>query len=429
MALIAKQIARGVTLRYLETDKFKTGFLSVNFIAPLSDKTAAANALIPQILLRGSKKYPNMAEISKALDYLYATSLSARNIKRGEKQIFGLCASMIDSSYTMNGENLPDMVAEFLEELILNPITENGAFSEGYTESEKNNLIDEINAKVNNKAIYARSRCIEEMCKNEAFGVLETGRAESVAACTARSVYEQYKYMLSNYPVEIFFVGNCDIDSLSERFARLFENIDRTPISLPETEIIRTCEKAAYVNEDMAVNQGKLVLGFRSGITLTDSDYYGFMLFNEIFGGDVTSKLFMNVREKMSLCYYCSSSPDAIKGLVIVSSGIEVSNREIAEKAILDQFEAIKRGDVTDEEFSNAKLSIINSYRELTDSARALEIWYLGRLLSGVVSDPDEVVKGLEGVSLGDAVAAANKATLDTVYFLNGTLKGGNANA
>ncbi len=429
MTLVTKEIARGVTLRYLETDKFKTGILSVNFIAPLSDKTAAANALIPNILLRGSKKYPTMAELNKALDYLYASGVSARNMKRGEKQIFGLCANMLDSSYAIDGEDLPDMAAEILEDLLLNPVTEGDGFSKAYTESEKSNLIDAIKAKINNKAYYARNRCIEEMCKNEAFGISETGTVEEVAACTAKSAYEQYKYMLANYPVEIFFVGKCNIDTLSARFAKLFGSIDRTPIKLPENEIIRTCDNVTFISEDMDVNQGKLVLGFRSGITLTDSDYYGFMLFNEIFGGGVTSKLFMNVREKMSLCYYCSSSPDAIKGLVIVSSGIEVSNREIAEKAILDQLEAIKKGDFTDEDFANAKRSIVNTYRELSDSAQALEVWYLGRLLSGVICDPDEVVNVLSNVKRDEAVAAANKATLDTVYFLNGTLKGGNSNA
>lgn len=429
MALITKQIARGVTLRYLETDKFKTGFMSVNFIAPLSDKTVATNALIPQILLRGSKKYPTMAELNKALDYLYASFISTRNMKRGEKQIFGLYANILDSSYAIDGEDLPDMAAEILEDLLLNPVTEGDGFNEAYTESEKSNLIDAIKAKINNKAYYARSRCIEEMCKNEAFGISETGTVEDVARITAKSAYEQYKYMLSSYPVEIFFVGKCNIDTLAARFAKIFGSTRRTPIDLPENEILRTCGDITYVSEDMDVNQGKLVLGFRSGVTLTDSDYYGFMLFNEIFGGGVTSKLFMNVREKMSLCYYCSSSPDAIKGLVIVSSGIEVSNRDIAEKAILDQLEAIKKGDFTDEDFANAKRSIINTYRELSDSAQALETWYLGRLISGVVCTPDEVVASLEKVKRDEAIAAANKAVLDTVYFLNGTLKGGNENA
>lgn len=429
MGLITKEIAKGVNLRYLKTDKFKCGYMSVNFIAPLSDKTAAKNALIGQILVRGSKKYPNMAELNKALDYLYDSEISTRNMKRGEMQIFGLTASMLSEAYTLNGENLPDMVCEVLEDLLLNPITEKDAFSTAYTESEKSNLIDEINSKINNKTYYAKLRCIQEMCKNEAFGISETGTVEEVSACTPKSVYEQYKYALLSYPVEIFFVGNCDIESISRRFEKIFSKFDRSPIAIPKTEIIRSCVTPKWVNEDMEVKQGKLVLGFRSGVCLTDEDYYGMMLFNELFGGGVTSKLFMNVREKMSLCYYCSSAPDATKGLITVSSGIEVENRQVAEKAILEQLDALKKGDFTEDEYLSAKLGIINSYRELSDSARLLETWYLGRLLMGIVCSPEDVVAAIENVCREDAVKAANKVSLDTVYFLNGTLKGDNANA
>ncbi len=429
MGIITKEIAKGVNLHYLNTDKFKTGYLSVNFIAPLSGETAAKNALLPQILLRGSKKYPNMAELNKALDYLYDTDVASRNMKRGEVQVFGISAGMLAPGYTIDGENLPDMVAEVLEDIILNPVTEDGSFRKDYVESEKRNLIDEINAKINNKTFYAKNRCIQEMCKNEAFGISETGTVAEVSACTAKSLYEQYKYALSSYPVEIFFVGDCDIDSIANRFGKIFASIQRTPISIPKTELIRACTTPKWVNEDMAVNQGKLVLGFRSGTAMTDENYPAMMMFNELFGGGVTSKLFMNVREKMSLCYYCSSSPDSAKGLIIVSSGIEVKNRDIAEKAILEQLEALRHGDFTAEEFSSARLGIINSYRELSDSARLLESWYLGRLLMGIFSDPDDVAAAIAAVSRDDAIAAAKNVSLDTVYFLNGTLKGENPNA
>ena len=424
MGLIHKQLADGVRFHYLAVDKFKTGFLSVNFIAPLERETAAKNALIPAILMRGSEKYPNMAELNKKLDYLYASGLSARNTKRGEMQIFGICAGMIDSAYTIGGEDLVSEVTEVLEDVLLHPVTKGDAFDGAYTESEKQNLIDAIRAKVNNKAVWARTRCIEEMCKNERFGLSETGTAEEVAACTPESVYAQYRYALENYPVEIFFVGQCDADALAEKFTAMFAGIKRNPMPIPETEIIREAKEVRTVTEDMPVNQGNLTIGFRTGVTLSEPEYPAMMMFNEIFGGGVTSKLFMNVREKMSLCYYCSSSPDANKGLMIVSSGIEVDNREIAEKAIFDQLDAVKRGDFTEEEQNSALLSLVNGYRELSDSARGLETWYLGRLLHGMNSDPDDVVESLQAVTREEILAAANRVTTDTIYFLNGTLKG-----
>ncbi|MGN1127646.1 MAG: M16 family metallopeptidase, partial [Candidatus Flemingiibacterium sp.] len=161
-----------------------------------------------------------------------------------------------------------------------------------------------------------------------------------------------------------------------------------------------------------------------SGLTLADPEYPALMLCNAIYGGAVTSKLFMNVREKMSLCYYCQSSPDAVKGLLMIQSGIEVSNREVAEKAILEQLEAVRRGDFTDEEMNGALLFLINSYNELADSARGLENWYLGRMIFNIPGEPDEMVEKLRAVTREDIIAAAKLPTLDTVYFLNGTLCG-----
>ncbi len=424
MSLVKRKIADGIGLNYLETGKFKTGFLSVNLIAPLEHETAAKNALIPAILMRGSKKYPNMAEINKKLDYLYASGISARNSKKGELQVFGLCADMLDAAYTMNGEDLISEVADVLADILLCPITDGEAFDAAYTDSEKNNLIDAINAKINNKTYYARMRCVQEMCKNERFGIDETGTTDEVAACTAENVYEQYLFALRRYPIEIFFVGKCDVDALAAKFASIFSNTVREPIPVPETEIIRIVEEQKCVTEDMPVNQGKLTMGFRSGVTMNDEDYPAFILANEIFGGGVTSKLFMNVREKMSLCYYCSSSPDSAKGLMFVQSGIETDNRDIAEKAIFEQLDAVKNGDFTEDEHSCAKLGIINSYRELSDSARGLEGWYLGRLLAGCAKEPKDVIAAIERVTKEDIIAAANKLSCDTVYFLNGTLKG-----
>ncbi len=429
MSLVKKRIADGINLNYIETDKFKTGSLSINFIAPLDASSAAKNALIPNILMRGSKKYPSMAEINKKLDYLYASSLSARNIKRGEMQIFGLGAGMIDSAYAMNGEDIICEVTDFVGEILFDPITNGNAFDTAYTESEKSNLIDAIKAKINNKTYYARRRCIQEMCKNERFGLDETGTVEDVTACTPENLFEHYKTALETYPVEIFFVGKCDIDALGKKLGEMFTKLNRNPIVIPETEVISSCDNPKTVTEDMPVNQGKLTIGFRSGITLGDDDYPALMMFNEVFGGGVTSKLFMNVREKMSLCYYCASAPDAVKGLLTVASGIEVDKRDIAEKAIFDQLEAVRAGELTDDEITSARMGLINNYRELSDSARGLETWYLGRALAGLSDTPDDVIESLRAVTRDDIVAAAKKASLDTVYFLNGTLKGVTKNA
>ena len=426
MGLRNISVADGVRLHYLPLDKFKTNFMSVSFAAPLEAGTNAMNSLIPNILLRGSEKYPDMAALNRRLDYLYASGISTRCSKRGDVQVFGFCADMLDSSFAIDGEDITSEMTDILAELIFHPVTVGGAFDPDYVESEKTNQIDAINSVVNNPAVYAYRRCIGEMCKDERFGLTENGTAEDTAACTPEGLYRQYKYALKHYRVEIFFAGRCDIDKLAGRFKELF-SYEREPLALPETEIIRAAKKTNSQKEDMPVNQGKLVIGLRAGVTLHDPEYPAMVLFNAIFGGAVTSKLFMNVREKMSLCYYCQSSYEAPKGLIMVQSGIEVKNRGVAEKAIFDQLEAIRRGDFTDEEFNDALLCLIDSYSELSDSARGLEVWYLGRIISGLSDNPADVVGRLRGVTRDEVIAASKKLSVDTIYFLNGTLEGDEA--
>ena len=295
-----------------------------------------------------------MADINKKLDYLYDAGLSSRNQKRGEAQVFGICAGVLDNCYALEGEDLLSEIVGIVGNILLHPVTNGAAFDAAYTESEKNNLIDAINANINNKAYYAKKRCTEEMCRGERYGLPENGTIGDVQAITPESLYNQYRYALKHYPIEIFFVGQTDEDRLAEKLRAVFAGLERDIISVPAPEIVRAVSDVKRIDEDMPVNQGKLVIGMRSGVTLHDPDYPAMLMFNEIFGGGVTSKLFMNVREKMSLCYYCSSSPDSYKGLLFVQSGIEVENREVAETAINDQLEAVRRGEFTEEEMRSA---------------------------------------------------------------------------
>lgn len=422
MSLRNINIADGVRLHYLPLDKFKTNFMSVSFLAPLEPGTNAMNSLIPNILLRGSEKYPDMAEINKRLDHLYASGISTRCSKRGDVQVFGLCADMLDSSYAIGGEDITLEMTDILDELIFHPVKTGGAFDPDYVESEKQNQIDAINSSVNNPAIYAFRRLIGAMCKNERYRLTETGTIEETAACTPEGLYEHYTYALRYYPVEIFFIGRCDEDKLTKRLSEMF-SYEREPISLPETEFIPAARSPKSVTEDMPVAQGKLVVGMRTGVRVDSPDFCDTVLFNAVFGGTFASKLFRNVREKLSLCYYCQSSLDAPKGLLLVQSGIEVDKREVAEKAIAEQLDAVKRGDFTEEEHRNALLALLCSYNELSDSARGLESWYLGRLISGIDGDPEDSVARLKAVTRDGIIAAANRVTPDTVYFLRGTLE------
>ncbi len=412
-------IANGVDLHYIETDKFKTNYFSFNFVAPLSREKVHLNAMIPPILMRACQKYPTQALINKRLQYLYSGDIDAKNTSFGEYQIFGMRVNMLNDKYTQ-GTDVTTETVDLLLEMIFNPYLVNGTFDKEFTEGEKTSLIDVIEAEVNNKGQYAIKRLMSEMCKDEVFGISKMGEVKDVKKITPESLYLAYKYALENYKIQIYFVGKADIDAVCEQFKSRFDGMKRTPIEVDEVEIKLQADEVKEITDIEKVNQGKLVLGFRTGYHYKENEYHLLQLFNEVLGGSPTAKLFLNVREKMSLCYYCRSIINQKNGIMIVSSGIEAKNKEIAQKAIIEQLDAIKNGDISDEELLNAKKSIKNGFLSVYDSAESLEAWAFYRGLCGISTTPDKEIEKIEKTTASDIQKIANRITLDTVYLLKG---------
>ena len=412
-------IGNSTALNVIDTEKFKTNFLSVNFVLPLKRETASKNALLFRVLQRGSEKYPTVAALNGRLDYLYATTVGLRNYKRGEAQIIGLAAEMLDNDYA-DGTDLVFEVCDFIRELIFKPLLgDDGLFLSNYVEQEKENLINDIQAKINDKRRFASFRCYEEMCRGEAFGISELGTEEDTAKITPASLYRHYLDVIKKARIEVFFVGRCEPALLEKNVRAVFSGVDREESEPIVTDIIKNVKKVRYVEDKLPVTQGKLSLGFRTCVGVNDPDYQTLVMFNEIFGGSVASKLFMNVRERLSLCYYCSSSLESYKGTMMVNSGIEFDKREVAEREIMAQLDALRGGDISDYEYSSAKRSLKNSFMHMLDSPTSMELYYLGRMIVGVFETIEDTAKKFEGVSKEDISAVAKNVKLDTVYFMS----------
>jgi len=414
-----KEIADGVKISYINTSKFKTNYISINFISPLTKETAHYNSMLPLILMRGSANYPSQIEINKRLQYLYSGDIAARNSAFGEYQIFGFKANMLNKRFAQDVD-IEDETVNLLCDLVFNPYVVNGAFDEAYTMGEKTNLIDTIQAEINEKGRYAVKRLLSEMCKDEVFGISKLGEVEDVETITSKSLYEAYQKAIREYPIEIYFVGDGDFNKIAEKFERIFEKIERKPIIIPAAKLVSEVQEVKEVVDTESVKQGKLVLGFRTGYKPEDNKYHLMQLFNEIYGGSPTAKLFINVREKMSLCYYCRSIISQRNGIMLVSSGIDPKNKEIAQNAILKELDAVKLGEITDEELESAKKSLKNGYMQIYDSAEAMETWVFFRGLCGIATTPALECEKLESTTKEDVQAMASKMKLDTVYFLKG---------
>ena len=418
-----RELFPGVWLRAVHTDKFKSSYLSVTLLAPLDRETAGPNALIPSVLRRGSAVHPDMESLSAALDELYGGAIEPVVRKKGETQCVGFVASFLDDAYALKGEKILEPAAGLLCELLLKPCTQNGVFSADYTVGEKANLIDRIRAQINDKRTYAAQRLTQEMCRYEAFGVDKLGDEESVAAVTPQSLWKRYQELLRTAQVEIYFCGSADPDrvaqALRQALAPLPVNGDRID---PECAVRVSAGPEPIVTEEaMDVSQGKLAMGFRTGgLTCWEEDFPALYLATAVFGGTTLSKLFMNVREKLSLCYYASATLEKMKGLVLVSSGIEFDKYQTAKDEILAQLEAVKRGEMEPWELEGSRRTLIGALRSTLDDQGRQEDYWLGQAAAGLEESPEEFAARLEGVTREQVAAAAQKLELDTVYFLKG---------
>ena len=411
------QLSDGVYLTYLPARKFKTSLLSAQFVTPLRQETASAWALLPAVLRRGTVRYPDLGALSAQLDRLYGASVDYTVRKKGENQCVGFVASFIDDSFAPGGEKLLEPAAELVGELICDPVTERGRFVSAYFDTEKTNLIDAIRSQINDKRDYAAARLLQEMCAGEPYGVSRLGDERTAEKLQMKKLYAQYGELISTARLELIYIGSAQLDRVRQALAAAFSTLPRdgirdiaAAVPHPARTEVRT------VTEEMDVTQGKLGMGFSCG----SDDYSAVLLGNTLFGGSSNSKLFLNVREKMSLCYYASSAYHRQKRLITVSSGIEFADYQRAYDEILRQLEAVQKGQLEDWELGGARSTLLNAYASMGDSQGKLENFYLGQAATGQSESPEDLAAQLREVTAERVFQAMETVTLDTVYFLKG---------
>ena len=415
-----KMIMPNVELRCIRTDKFKTALISVNFITPLSAKTVSKTKLLPNVLLRGCVSHPDMQSLSLYLEELYGTTLDFYIRKKGETLSMGVYAGFVDDDFLPKGENLLEKAASLLGEIVLSPVTRGGLLLSDYVESEKLNLIDKINAAKNDKTAYAVELLIEKMCANEAYGTPRFGTEAQISAINARSLTKFYRDVISSSKLVIQYCGSAAPERVELAILNAFSALPRRNVaSLPATEVIYAPSGDVKTFEDhFDVVQGKLTMGFRLGEIQKTATKSALMVFNEIFGGSGNSKLFDNVREKLSLCYYASSYIEDKKGLLIVYSGVDCKNFTAAYDEILAQLEAIRNGDFTGKELEAAKALVISNIKMRLDSPGGLEGQYFSAVLAEDEQTPDKLITQASLVTAEDIAAIAKSIWLDSVHYI-----------
>ena len=418
-----KQLADGVELLVNRTDKFKTGLLSATLTVPLRREDATAGALIPEVLYRGSRSCPDMERLSAATDALYGASLGTGVRQRGESQCISFLCSVIDDRYALDGSAVLEPAAGLMGEVLLDPAAENGVFRRDYVKGEGANLADRIRARVNDKRSWSIFRLVQEMCDGEAYAVDKLGDAEEALSVSPEGLWADYQALLGRAKVTFYYGGSAQPERVEETVRRAFAPLIRGRNAPVECAVPREPSgPVRTVTDEMDVTQGKLAMGFRTGgVTMDSPDYPALLVCNALYGGSANSRLFLNVREKLSLCYYASSLIDKLKGLMVVSSGVEFADFDRAQEAILAQLDELRAGRFTGEERNAAIRTVVNGLRGRLDSQGQMEDDCVTKLICGVRPDDGaELIRAVERVTAEDIAQAAQRIRLDTVYRLTG---------
>lgn len=420
--MTTQNIAQNIRFCSVKTDKFKTCRVNISLAMPL-DENASSRAILPYMFQRRCAKYPDFTSLNRVLDELYGASIAAGVIKRGEAQILSFALTAIDDRFALDGDKVVEQCTELLTDMIFDPITNGESFPEDIIEQEKRLLVELIENEMNDKRRYAMLKCEEAMFSNEAYGISRFGTVEQVKALTPEKVYEAWRDVLKRSTVQVTMVSSLDARPIAELIKSKFEKIERNPVEI-KAEFVPTMSKPEYISESMPLKQGKLVMGFRTGMRSEDDMMPAMKVAVDIFGGGTYSKLFSVVREKMSLCYYCSAGLFNSKGVVMVQSGIEDANEEKAKNEIIHQLSLTANGEFSDEDFSSSIKSLTDSILGNSDTPEEICSWYSSQILRENMKTPEEFAAEIRSVDKTDVVRAAKTIKLDTIFMLKSNGEG-----
>lgn len=418
-----KNLSNGVEGCYLDTSKFKTSRISINMFVKADEKDISAYSLLQMMLVSATTEYPDYTSLNAALNELYGAALYSDVVKFGDMRIIKFVIAFLDDRFALNNERISNKAVDLLLSAIFNPPLKDGKFKTEDFENNKRLLIEQISGEINDKRRYAILNTEKAMYENELAGIPRYGTVETVQELTNEEVVAAHQKLLKEAFVRVNMISQSEPDNVFNAIGEKFSSLDRDVQKVNFSTRHITDSDIKNIEEHLDVTQGKLCLGFTVDTDGTRVDIAKAAIFVDMFGGGPYSKLFTNVREKQSLCYYCAARFDSRKSSFIVDSGVLEENREKAYNGILEQLEELRKGNFTDDELNASKMSICDAVASVSDLSSSLDNWY-----AMLTFDKDETIETyiekINNVSREDVIQKANSVKLDTVYFLGG-LKGG----
>ena len=420
MQYTKNEIKKGVTLHYINTNKFKTNLYAVFLAVPLDRKNVTKNALVTAILRRGTNNIKSQDLINMKLEEMYGASFDCGIEKTGDNHVMKFYLEAVNEEFLPEKEELTKKCINLLFDIIFNPLIENNGFKKEYVDGEKEHLKQIIESKIDNKRAYSLERCIEEMFKDKPYGLYRYGYVEDLETLTLQNLYEYYIDLINRCKIDIFVSGEIEKGSI-ENLVKENEEIKRLKERKADYKIIgvneKNIEETKTIEEHMQVGQGNLVIGLNVNKKDQNSKFVA-SVYNAILGGGANSKLFQNVREKESLAYTAGSTYKKQKDAIFIRCGIEIANYEKALNTIKKQLEDMKQGNFTDEDIENSKKLITESIVGISSEQDAEITYCYSQELANEFITLEEYIEGVNKVSKEEIIDLANNTLIDTIYFL-----------
>ncbi|MGX7030252.1 EF-P 5-aminopentanol modification-associated protein YfmF [Vagococcus zengguangii] len=414
-------LAKNVNLHVIPTKKYKTIHVLIRFASELTREKASLRTLLSSILETNSLNYPQQTDISKKLSDMYGAKMGIGSSKKGNRHYLNAVFSMVNPKYLPNEAGLLAEGFNFMQEILLNPNADGMQFDEETFHREKKNLISYVQSIYDDKQSLASLR-LQSLyySEDEAQQTPGFGRVEDVEKIENSELFNYYQQMLQEDEIDIVILGDIDEQDVLP-LVQQFNFVDREAlVASPMYQRQRQLTVAERV-EKLPVQQGKLNLAYQTDAYFHDTHYFAMQVFNGIFGGFAHSKLFMNVREKESMAYYASSSLDTFRGMMTVQTGIDSQNKEKVLALVSEQLDAIREGNISEEEMQQTKAMIRNQFMLSQDNPSAsIESLYLAKKFPQSDISDDEWLNRLEAVTKEEVQAMAQKMELQAIYFMEG---------
>lgn len=416
---ITHYLPNGIRLLFLPTKKFKTISLGLFIHQDLKAENAALNSLLPSVLEQGCRLYPDYLTLQRKLENLYGSEFSSDIIKSGERHIIAFGLETAHDRYLDGRKGLLNDGFAILGAVVTDPLLENGVFRDDYVAQEKNSLIKDIKALLNDKGSYALERCLSTMCAGENYGVFKLGRIEDYAAIDSAGLYRYYRELLAHNPIDLYVIGDLDEAAVLEAAGEAFSSVGRSePCNPALASVNHPIGEPRFISEEMVVNQAKLVLGYRTYTAFDDPLHCALLVYSGVLGGFPHSKLFMKVREEASLAYYINTRLERHKGLMMITAGINHADYDQAHQIINHQLEDMAEGRITAAELDNTKHGLVNQLLSRQDSPTQLVSFHLDGVVGSRNYSFEELIAGIEAVGRDEIRAVAARVKADTAYLL-----------